>query len=91
MYIEAFSHDTEVHSREATYRIREGISVWQQRLSDSFVPCHRSYLVNLLYVARIDKTDIILDNGESVPLSRRNQKSVNEAFIRFYSAKPDVL
>lgn len=91
MYIEAFSHDTEVHLREATYRIREGISVWQQRLSDSFVPCHRSYLVNLLYVARIDKTDIILDNGESVPLSRRNQKSVNEAFIRFYSTKPDVL
>lgn len=88
LYVEAFSHETEVHLKETSYRIREGIGSWQKRLSDSFVLCHRSYLVNLLYVARIEKMDVILDNGWKVPLSRRNQKLVNEAFIRFYSRKP---
>lgn len=85
MYIEAFSHDTEVHLKEGTYRVKEGITSWQKRLSDLFILCHRSYLVNLLYVARLDKTEVVLDGGERVPLSRRNQRMVNEAFIRFYS------
>ena len=88
-YIEAFSHETEVHETEAAYRVREGIGVWQERLSDSglFVLCHRSYLVNLLHVARIDKTEVILDGGERIPLSRRSYRAVHEAFIRFYSRK----
>lgn len=88
-YIEAFSHETEVHVKEAAFRVREGIGVWQERLSGGglFVLCHRSYLVNLLYVARIDKTEVILDGGEQIPLSRRSRSAVNEAFIRFYSRK----
>lgn len=89
LYIEAFSHETEIHVKEAAYRVREGIGVWQERLSGGglFVISHRSYLVNLLFVARIDKTEIILDGGEHIPLSRRNHRAVNEAFIRFYSRK----
>lgn len=89
VYIEAFSHETEVHVKEAVYRVREGIGVWQERLSGSglFVLCHRSYLVNLLYVARIDKSEVVLDGGERIPLSRRSHRAVNEAFIRFYSRK----
>lgn len=84
MYIEAFAHDTEVHLKGESYRVKEGITSWQNRLSDLFILCHRSYLVNLLYVARLDKTEVVLDDGERIPLSRRNQRMVNEAFIRFY-------
>lgn len=88
-YIEAFFHETEMHVKEAVYRVREGIGVWKERLSGGgfFVLCHRSYLVNLLHVVRIDKTEVILDSGERIPLSRRSRGAVNEAFIRFYSRK----
>lgn len=123
LYIEAFLHYTEVHVKEGVYRTKEGIGVWQKRLSEErlsegrlsgerrreerlsearatgerlpagqqpfgqsmFVVCHRSYLVNLLYVARIENTELVLDSGDRLPLSRRNQRAVNDAFIRFYS------
>lgn len=86
VYIEAFTHYSELHTLEKCFRIREGISQWKERLdNETFLLCHRSYLINLLYVMRIEKTEVIMDTGEQIPLSRRNQKLVNEMFIKLYS------
>lgn len=87
VYIESFAHDTELHTAgQRVYRDREGIGTWQKRLFDSgFAGSHRSYLVNLLYVLRVEKKEVVLDTGEALPLSRRNQKEFNAAFIRYYS------
>lgn len=52
-----------------------------------FIKCHRSYLVNLAHVHRIEKTDIVMDDGERVPLSRRMYHEVNEKFIEYYKKK----
>ncbi|MCI9323921.1 MAG: hypothetical protein HFH81_11805 [Lachnospiraceae bacterium] len=54
---------------------------------EAFCSCHRSYLVNLLYVSHLEKEAVILDDGRQIPLSRKNSKDVNRAFIRFYSKK----
>lgn len=86
IYIEAVAHNSDLHLEKYVYRDREGIGVWRERLKENdFVSCHRSYLVNLLYIKRIDRAEIILDSGERLPLSRRNVKNVKDAFIRFYS------
>ncbi len=52
---------------------------------EAFIRCHRSYLVNLAHVCRIEKTDVVMDNQDRVPLSRRLYNSVNEGFIRYYA------
>lgn len=89
LYIESFAHDTELHTGQGVYRVREGIGTWQKRLADSgFAGSHRSYLVNLLYVLRVEKKEVVLDTGELLPLSRRNQKEFNAAFIQYYSRYP---
>lgn len=88
VYIEAATHNTELHTAEKCYVVREGINVWRERLPEEvFCSCHRSYLVNLLYVAQLEKEAVILDDGRQIPLSRKNYKDVNQAFIRFYSKK----
>jgi two-component system response regulator LytT len=46
---------------------------------------HRSYIVNLRFMRSIGKTEIALDNGTIIPLSRRLYKDVNEKFIQFYT------
>lgn len=50
-----------------------------------FVKSHRSYIVNLKHVKSIRKADIIMDNGDEIPLSRRMYKEVNERFIQFFA------
>lgn len=89
LYIESFAHETELHTGQGVYRVREGIGTWQKRLADSgFAGSHRSYLVNLLYVLRVEKKEVVLDTEERLPLSRRNRNEFNTAFIRFYSRYP---
>lgn len=86
VYIEAFAHNTQLYTKEKCYCVREGISVWKERLpEEAFCSCHRSYLVNLFHVVRLEKEAVVLDDGRQVPMSRRSYKEVNQAFIRFYS------
>lgn len=88
VYIEAVVHNTELHTKDKCYVVREGINIWKERLpEEAFCCCHRSYLVNMLYVAHLEKEAVILDDGRQIPLSRKNSKAVNQAFIRFYSRK----
>lgn len=86
VYVEAFSHNTALYTKEKCYLVREGISVWRERLAgEVFCSCHRSYLVNLFHVARLEREAVVLDDGRRVPLSRRSYREVNQAFICFYS------
>ena len=85
MYCEAVGKKTHIHTKEQVLICETGIGNFSSNLSSDFISCHRSYIVNLRYVRSIGKTEIILDNGESIPISRRLYKEVNEKFIRFYT------
>lgn len=62
-----------------------GISDIKKELPDEFIFTHRSYIVNLRYVKSIRKTDLTMDNGSIIPVSRRLYKEINENFIKFYT------
>lgn len=81
---EAVGKKTHVHLRGNVIVCNSGISTVKNMLPEEFVFCHRSYIVNMRYVRSIGKTDIMLDSGENIPLSRRLYKEVNERFIGFY-------
>lgn len=84
VFIEAFAHSCQVHTVHECFDVRMSISDIEKMLGEEFVRTHRSYLVGLRFIKRISKTDIVLDNGETVPLSRSNYQSVNRAFIRYF-------
>ena len=84
-YLEAAGHYTRVCTDKAVFRVKRAIRQWEQELDEeAFVFSHRSYLVNLLYVSQINRKDLVLDDGERIPLSRRNIKAFHDAFIQFY-------
>ena len=83
-YIEAFAHSTNIGIATGSFAARISISDFDAILGDEFFRCHRSYLVNLRHVKKITKTDIILDSGKLIPLSRRRYNAANQAFISYY-------
>lgn len=85
IYCEAVGKKTHIHTKEQALICKTGIGNFCSNLSSDFVFCHRSYVVNLRYVRSIGKMEIVLDNGESIPLSRRLYKEVNDKFIQFYT------
>lgn len=48
-----------------------------------FVTCSRGIVVNMAHAVRIDKDCFVMDNGERIPISRRQFATVNDRFIDF--------
>lgn len=85
-YIEARGHQCILVTEKKELILRESISAIEERLKEKrgFIRCHRSYLVNLGYVAAVLPNEIVLDSGGRIPLSRRMSKEVYQAFMQNY-------
>lgn len=67
---------------------RAGIGELRAGLPASdFVSCHRSYIVNLRYVRTVNRTELTLDDGSEVLVSRRLYGEVCRAFAAYYTSK----
>ena len=85
-YCEAVGKKTHVHLSDGkTLVCTMGIGELKKLLTDDHIFCHRSYIVYLRYVRSIGKNEIGLDDGGTIPLSRRLYKDVNDKFISFYT------
>lgn len=90
LYVEARGHGCVIEFSSQTgetcrTEVSESISELEKKLgSEDFVKCHRSYLCRTGSIQRIDKAEIVLDNGSRVPVSRRLYAQTNQAFIRYF-------
>lgn len=85
VYAEAFAHSVCIHTKERAEQAQASIGALERELcGEPFIRCHRSYLVNLRHIRRIDKAELTLDSGEKLPVSRRLYAAVNEAFIKLF-------
>ena len=87
LYVEVFSHSCVIHTTSGLIEQKVSITELEKSFGEQFVRVHRSYLVNLERVKQIGKTEIVLENDEIVPLSRRKYNEVNLAFIRYFKGK----
>ncbi len=86
-YVEVFGHYTQLHLADApTIRIKESLAAVMDYLhkKELFVKCHRSYVVNLLYIERINRTECTLLDKTVLPVSRSSYRVLNERFIQYY-------
>lgn len=89
-YLEARGHYTVCHlqsGQEAAEEIqlKESFNALCVKLAPRpFVRCHRSYLCNIARIYRVERTEILLESGGSIPISRRMYDSVVKAFISYF-------
>ena len=88
-YVEAFSHTVAIVTGRDTIQVKMPISEVEKLLGEEFIRCHRSYLVGLKHIARLSKTEVILDSGKALPLSRGAAATVHKAFISYYTGDKD--
>ena len=88
-YVEAFSHTVAIITGTDAIQVKIPISEVEKMLGDGFIRCHRSYLVGLKHIARLSKSEVILDSGKSLPLSRSAAPLVHKAFVSYYTGEKD--
>ena len=61
--------------------------VERQLPNSFFLRCHRSFIVNMNYVADVQKNDLILKNGQPVPMRINGRKDVVNALNKFLTER----
>lgn len=65
------------------YEARGSLSRWKDELAaNGFVCCHSSYLVNASKVLTIERENVVLVNGESIPISRHRVQEVKLEMLK---------
>lgn len=80
LYVESILHYIVIHTKDNEYKIKENMSVFENRVSDDFYRIHRSYLISLKHITRISRTSVNVGSTE-LPLSRGKYDDINRAFI----------
>ena len=71
MYFESFNYIIKVHTTNDKLQVRITLKELEHTLIGSyFVRTHNSYLVNIEYIQSIDHKELLLLNGERIPISR---------------------
>lgn len=87
LYIKSSSNHVTFHFVDGkTVQIRKKLAELFDTLNQYiFVRTHNRIVVNMKHIERVDypNMEILLDNGEIVPISRSCKKDFEEAYIRF--------
>ena len=47
------------------------------------VRVHKSFLVNYKYVQRLETSELLLSNGERVPVSRNKSREIKDGYLKY--------
>lgn len=73
--------------RETPWQFRKSMDYIRNKLSSPvFAQCHRSYIVNLLYIRHIANGTITMVEGTTIPIGRKFQQPFMSQFRNFYLA-----
>ena len=83
LYLESRAHRTMIHTYEGEEVCRYKISDLEQRMGDTFVRCHQSFLVNMTYIRRIENESFKLENGEEISISKRRYVETKNRYFAY--------
>ena len=83
-HIKTKAHTAQVHTDTGIIELSRCNAELISKLPQHFVRCHRSIIVNLTKIDCIFTRTLVISSGAELPVSRRNLKSVKEAFVAFY-------
>lgn len=82
-YLEVQKNYVTIHAKEE-YEIKKPLRELEKELDDSFFKAGRSYWVNLRYVMRTAKNEVVLKDGTQIPLSRGLYEKINRTIIEYF-------
>lgn len=83
-YFQYIGRKVMLKTREKEYIfVRQMKEVIEKMKPYAFASCHQNYLVNLEYVQKIKGYDLLLKNGEELPVSQKKSAKFREKLNRF--------
>ena len=89
LFAESIGHNVWIYTKEGEYKTPLTMSKLAEILQEekSFLPCGRSYLVNMAFISQIETEVIVMNDGSRIPVPVRIRKKVNEAYLNYGSVR----
>lgn len=85
--IEAFGNKTVVHTYVSSLTTYVPLAKLIESLGPSFLRCHRSYIVNMDHIARVEGKEFLINNGTRVPIRTNGRAKTVEDYHRYVTQK----
>lgn len=80
-YLESYKRHLIFHTAERDYNIYGSLSEYLPQLSSGFMLCHQSFAVNLIHVKGMRKSELVMNDGRIIPVSRSQLKKVRDILL----------
>lgn len=86
-YIEANNKTSLIHTRDQCYKTYEPIHKLMERLDGAlFLAPQRSFIVNMDFIDRFQKTRLILKNGQEITVGRQLRNDVAKRYTEYLAS-----
>ena len=85
-YLESNAHQVVIHTLSGEISVYEKLDVYEKKLSKDFVRIHKSFLVNMQYIRRIEMKEVTLQDDTVLPVSRTRYSASRDKYFRFMRA-----
>lgn len=85
LYAEAFGNQIILHTPYGDIPTYQSLTTLLKQTGDSFLRCHRSFLVNMDYIKRVERKDFILTSGARIPIRTNGRTQVIEQYNRYFT------
>lgn len=83
--IEVDGRELSIKTDKQHIQIKQSLNEFMNRVdSNQFVQPYRNRVVNCGRIKRVNKGELVMDDGSVVPISRRNQKKMVIAFMNYF-------
>ena len=83
LYAEVYDRKTLLHMKDDNIEYYGQLSALKGLVGKDFYRIHRSYLVNMKYVERYDRTSVTTLGGDSIPIARREYDGFLKAYMEY--------
>ncbi|MBO5598287.1 MAG: response regulator transcription factor [Oribacterium sp.] len=86
-YVESYGHKAIFHTADATYRQNRKLEEIERELDIyDFVRVHKSFVVNMKYVLKVNNYSLTLQEGSVISVPRSRYADVKQAYARYRGA-----
>ena len=92
LWVESSQRGCVFHTSQELIQIRQPMRELTEDLPGHlFLRCHRSFIVNLSHVQRVDRSSLHMSDGTEVPIGRGGRSAALEAVGRFRSMRGEII
>lgn len=83
MYMESKAHQLCISMINRQIQVYKKLDDFEDVMSATFVRNHKSYMVNMNYIKRIERNSLTLKDGTVLPISKTKYQMTKDKFFRF--------